>query len=535
MPVGRLAEGMVIDGFVLGEQLTAGGMGAIWRASRPDIDAPLILKVPFFAPGDDVATIVGFEVEELVMRRLEGPHVPKFFGAGDLAAVPYIAMEFVAGQVLEEKLRDAPLQPDAAAVFGAQIARALDSIHRQRVLHLDLKPANIILADRGAVLIDFGLALHEELPDLLGEESELPMGSAPYMAPEQVFGRRGASPAADIFALGAILYELVTGDKPFGIPSSRAGMERRLYHPPKPPRLIVPATPRWLQEVILRCLEIDPARRYLTAAQVRFDLLHPEQVVITERGERKPDGGFLTGLRRVFGRGGAARPEGMRPADSQRRANDAPMLMAAVDLSHGVDALADEIRTHLGRVLAMAPAARLSCVTVLKTSLASLELDVDELGRPTYLARLVALKDWAVPLAPADRADLVPCARGHGRRRRHPRLRRPQRCRPDRHGRPRRLGAAPASRLGLGQGGGRGALLGHGRARAPAARRGRRDRAPGGARRPDDVTTQRRPAAAGLVRRRRSGDQRQTCRRRPNGCLQPHRLPSPPSPRSGGS
>lgn len=403
MPVGRLAEGQVLDGYVLGEQLTAGGMGAIWHARHPDIEVPLILKVPFFAPGDDVATIVGFEVEELVMRRLEGPHVPKFFGSGDLAAVPYLAMEFVAGQVLEERLREAPLSADNAAVIGAQIARALDSIHRQRVVHLDLKPANIILADRGAVLIDFGLALHEELPDLLGEESQLPMGSAPYMAPEQVLGRRAASPAADIFALGAILYELVTGDKPFGIPSSRAGMERRLYHPPKPPRQIVPATPRWLQEVILRCLEIDPARRYLTAAQVRFDLLHPEQVLITERGERKPDGGFFTGLRRVFGRGSAL-PGGIRPADSQRRADDAPMLMAAVDLSHGVDALADEVRTHLGRVLAMAPAARLSCVTVLKTSLAGLELEVDEMGRPAYLARLVALKDWAAPLSlPTER------------------------------------------------------------------------------------------------------------------------------------
>lgn len=405
MPVGRLTPGMELDGYRLGEQLTAGGMGAIWRATHPDIDVPLVLKVPFFAPGDDVATIVGFEVEEMVMRRLEGPHVPKFFGAGDLAAIPYLAMEFVPGQVLEARLREAPLSADNAAVIGAQIARALDSIHRQRVLHLDLKPANIIMADRGAVLIDFGLALHEELPDLLGEESQLPMGSAPYMAPEQVLGRRAVSPAADIFALGAILYEMVTGDKPFGIPSSRAGMERRLYHPPKPPRQIVPATPRWLQEVILRCLEIDPARRYLTAAQVRFDLLHPEQVVITERGERKPDGGFFTGLKRVFGRGSAL-PTGRRPIDSQRRADDAPMLMAAVDLSHGVDALADEVRTHLSRVLAMAPSARLSCVTVLKTSLAGLELEVDEMGRPAYLSRLVALKDWAAPLdLPTERVS----------------------------------------------------------------------------------------------------------------------------------
>jgi nucleotide-binding universal stress UspA family protein len=397
MPVGRLATGMILDGFVLGEPLAAGGMGAIWRAMHPDIELPIILKVPFFAPGDDVATIVGFEVEEMVLRRLEGPHVPKFLGAGDLAAVPYLAMEYVAGPLLEERLREAPLSGDAAAVIGAQIARALDSIHRQRVMHLDLKPANIIMADRGAVLIDFGLARHEELPDLLGEESQLPMGSAPYMAPEQVLGRRATSPAADIFALGAILYELVTAEKPFGIPSSRAGMERRLYHAPKPPRTVVPAIPRWLQEVILRCLEIDPGRRYLTAAQVRFDLLHPEQVVIGERGERKPESRLFSGFRRMLGRGRPV-PDGVRPPDSQRRSDAAPMLMAAVDLAHGVDALADEVRTHLARVLAMAPQARLACVTVLKTSLAGLEIEVDAMGRPAYLSRLVALKDWAGPL-----------------------------------------------------------------------------------------------------------------------------------------
>jgi nucleotide-binding universal stress UspA family protein len=395
MPVGRLTPGMTLDGYVLGEPLTSGGMGAIWRATHPDIEGAVVLKVPFFAPGDDVATIVGFEVEEMVMARLEGPHVPKFHGAGDLSAVPYLAMEYVPGVLLETRLREAPLSADAAAVIGAQIARALDSIHRQRVLHLDLKPANIILADRGAVLIDFGLARHEELPDLLGEESEMPMGSAPYMAPEQVLGRRATSPATDIFALGAILYELVTAEKPFGIPSSRAGMERRLYHAPKPPRALQPATPRWMQEVILRCLEIDPARRYLTAAQVRFDLLHPEQVVLSDRGDRQPEAGLLSGLRRVFRRSAAPSPGSVRPPDSRRRDEQAPMLLAAVDLAHGVDALADEVRTHLGRVLAMAPGARLACVTVLRTSLTGLELEVDEAGRPAYLSRLVALKDWA--------------------------------------------------------------------------------------------------------------------------------------------
>lgn len=249
----KFEAGASIDGFELVERLQSGAMATLWRARNPNFDFPLLLKMPFLDPGGDVSVILGFEAEELILKRLSGPHVPRFAASGSLAKVPYIAMEFVAGIGLAELTNRAPQPPDEVTRIGAEIAKALAALHRQKVVHLDLKPENIILAERGAVLLDFGLARHAELPDLLGEESSVPMGTAAYMSPEQVLGER-SDPASDIFALGCILYQLATGEEPFGRPATFAGMKRRLYHAPKPPRDIDKAIPRWLEAVIVRCM-----------------------------------------------------------------------------------------------------------------------------------------------------------------------------------------------------------------------------------------------------------------------------------------
>lgn len=401
----ELEPGQRIDGYVLGERLANGGMGSIWRATRADLKMPLVLKIPFFMPGDDVSNIIGYEVEEMVMRRLEGPHVPRFVGAGDLAALPYLAMEYVAGTPLDNWVRQAPVAPVEVARIGAMIAEALDDVHHQKVVHHDLKPGNIILAERGAVLLDFGLARHEDLPDLLGEESALPMGSAPYMAPEQVLGHRG-DPASDIFALGAILYELATKELPFGDPQSTSGMKRRLYKAPKPPRAIVRSIPRWLQEIVLKCLEVDPRRRYASAGQLLFDLNHGEQVTLTERGSRdEPEGlmarlvGWFAAKRRTVDVAGLM-PQRIEVSAASR----APIVLAAVDLGPGQAALAEEVRVHVRRVLDSAPEARLACLTVLRTKLAGDDDTVDEAGRTAYVGRLLALKDWAQPLGVPEEA-----------------------------------------------------------------------------------------------------------------------------------
>lgn len=396
----KFEAGARIDGFELVERLQSGGMASLWRAKNPEFDFPLLLKIPFLDPGGDVSVILGFEAEELILKRLSGPHVPRFAASGSLATVPYIAMEFVAGVGLEQLTKAAPQPADEVARIGAEIARALAALHRQKVVHLDLKPENIILAERGAVLLDFGLARHAELPDLLGEESSVPMGTAAYMSPEQVLGER-SDPASDVFALGCILYQLATGEEPFGRPATFAGMKRRLYHAPRPPRDVDRAIPRWLEAVILRCMEVDRSRRYAEAAHVLSDLRNPDQVVVARK--RAPSNeGIWGAVRNLFRRTDEKSLVG-RPAGSRVRAGP-PIVLAAVDLANGSDALAGEVLNETARVLAARQDSWLACVTVLKTEIIADTPTIDQSGRLVYLQRLVALKDWARPLQlPEDR------------------------------------------------------------------------------------------------------------------------------------
>src|SRR5262249_22943216 len=145
-----------------------------------------------------------------------------------------------------------------------------------------------------AVLVDFGLAHHAHYPDLLAEELRYPVGNWVYMAPEQVVGVR-CDPRSDIYALGAILYQLATGRLPFGRPDTKARLRRRLYRDPVPRRALVRGTPDWLQEIILHCLEIDTRDRYASAAEVAFDLANASHVALTQRASRgpRPDLGML--------------------------------------------------------------------------------------------------------------------------------------------------------------------------------------------------------------------------------------------------
>src|SRR5262249_21938278 len=204
-----------------------------------------------------------------------------------------------------------PLQPQDAAPTGGRIAAALHGTPRQDVIHLGVKPSNVMMRDCcEAVLIDFGFSHHLRLPDLLAEEFPGPMGTGAYIAPEQLLGER-SDPRSDIFALGVLMYFFVTGERPFGEPETLRGWRRRLYGDPVPPRARRPDCPPWLQEVILRCLEVDPARRHPTAAQLAFDLQHPGQIAITARGERTQRPGLVAAA--------AARPWGGRRRGACRR------------------------------------------------------------------------------------------------------------------------------------------------------------------------------------------------------------------------
>jgi serine/threonine protein kinase len=162
------------------------------------------------------------------------------------------------------------------------------------------------------VLIDFGLSYHNQLPDLLQEEFRLPYGTAPYMAPERLLGVRD-DPRSDLFSLGVLLYFFTTGERPFGETETMRGMRRRLWRDPHPPRKLRPDYPPWLQEIVLRCLEIDPVWRHPTASQLTFDLAHPDQVKLTARSERLDRDPISTVLRRCFNRG-LAQPKAGLPS-----------------------------------------------------------------------------------------------------------------------------------------------------------------------------------------------------------------------------
>ena len=174
--------GAVIDGFTIGECVHSGGMATLWSVTRPDIAAPLLMKVPRVSEGEDPAAIVSFEMEQMILPRLSGPHVPACYAAGDFMRQAYVVIEVIPGTTLYSRLGELPLSYQEASAIAGKIATALADLHRQNVIHHDIKPSSIMFRPSGeAVLIDFGLSHHNQLPDLLQEEFRLPYGTAPYI------------------------------------------------------------------------------------------------------------------------------------------------------------------------------------------------------------------------------------------------------------------------------------------------------------------------------------------------------------------
>jgi serine/threonine protein kinase len=397
----HLDIGTTIDGFRIEERVHVGGMATLWRVTRVTPDPatpnspPMLMKVPRFAEGEDPAAIVSFEMEQMIMPRLAGAHVPKFFAVGDFRVQPYIVMEQIPGASLYRRLPELPLPYAEVADIGVKIAAALNDLHRQNVIHLDVKPSNIMFRPTGeAVLLDYGLSHHDRLPDLMLEEFRVPFGTAPYISPEQLLGVRH-DPRSDVVALGVLLFFFSTGARPFGESESMGGMRRRLWRDPVPPRRLRPDYPPWLQEIVLRCIEIEPAWRYPTAAQVAFDLSHPDQVKLTKRSERLDRDPLRIVLRRRFNKDIAKSIA--RPATATQIAA-APIVAVAVDLSEGSAPLNEALRLTAQRILATLPSARLACLNVLKQGRVALDFDLDEQGHSKRIDRLVALRHWAEPL-----------------------------------------------------------------------------------------------------------------------------------------
>ncbi len=387
--------GAVIDGFTVGECVHRGGMATLWSVTRPDLTSALLMKIPRVSEGEDPAAIVSFEMEQMIMPRLSGPHVPACRATGDFARQAYVVMEAVPGKTLFSRLDDLPLPYEEARSIGWKVAGALADLHRQNVIHHDIKPSSVMFRPSGeAVLIDFGLSHHNQLPDLLQEEFHLPFGTAPYTSPERLLGVRD-DPRSDLFSLGVLLYFFTTGVRPFGESETMRGMRRRLWRDPYPPRKLRADYPPWLQEVVLRCLEIEPAWRYPTASQLAFDLAHPDQVRLTARAERLERDPLFTVWRRRFN-GNLVRPRGKSAVAAQLASS--PIVAVAVDITEGSAELNEALRRTTERILATVPSARLACLNVLKLGRVTIDRTLDDEGNNKHVDRLVTLKHWASPL-----------------------------------------------------------------------------------------------------------------------------------------
>ena len=398
----RLTAGTELDGFRIGACLHAGGMAHIYEVTYTDArPAPfdMVMKVPRMTASDGAENIVGFEVEHQILQVLHGTHVPRFVAAGDLVSMPYLVMEHVRGQTLQQVLDVYTHERTQASVadmsrMGAAIARAAHSLHQQNTCHLDIKPANVLMHPDGhAVLLDFGLSCHAHYPDLLAEELRKAVGSPAWIAPEQVVGVRG-DPRSDIFALGVMLYELATGELPFGNPQTQGGMRQRLWMDPSPPRRLRDDLPEWFQEVVLRCLEPEAAKRYPSAAHLAFDLEHPEQVKVTKRGKQLQGTPFFTHVKRWLKAAGMHYQPSPLPS---QQIDEVPILMVAVPHLDVSDATLYSLRQAVARSLGIRPGARLAVVTVISPNQTSA---TESIKSETSVHRqyLTMLHQWAQPL-----------------------------------------------------------------------------------------------------------------------------------------
>jgi serine/threonine protein kinase len=261
------------------------GMASIFRATDLRTGQQVAIKIPHPEMESDPVFFERFHREQEIGQRLDHPGVMKVF-AEDGRSQLYMVMEWVEGRLLRQILNDEKkLSPERAVRIALNICDALGYIHSNGVVHRDLKPENIMVdAEDRIKLIDFGIAANVSSRRITFTKLSQTMGTPDYISPEQVKGKRGDA-RSDLYALGVMLYEMLTGRVPFVGPNAFIIMNDRLLNNPMPPREIDPAISPQLQEIIYRALERDPSKRYASAKEFAWDLQHPDQVGVAERPE----------------------------------------------------------------------------------------------------------------------------------------------------------------------------------------------------------------------------------------------------------
>jgi tetratricopeptide (TPR) repeat protein len=272
-PSGRSA--MQLGGYDLLEEVGRGGMGIVYRARERNLDRTVAIKRIRGGPLADDDAIHRFLKEAKAVSRLNHPHIVQIYCVGDCEGEPFISLEFVEGPTLGERIGGTPLAPRLAGTIAAAVARAIEHAHQHGIIHRDLKPANILLSGSpdGPVpkVTDFGAA--KELEHATDGERTQFLGTPSYMAPEQFEPKWGAvSQLTDVYGIGAVLYEALTGRPPFRADSIGETLRQVVETQPVSPRLLNPAVPRDLETVCLKCLQKEPGRRYDSAAALGEDL-----------------------------------------------------------------------------------------------------------------------------------------------------------------------------------------------------------------------------------------------------------------------
>ena len=285
-------RGPLIPGYEILEELGRGGMGVVFKARHLELGRLVALKMLRDHALADASLLARFRDEARAVARMQHPGLVQIYEVGLLEGQPYLALEYIPGPSLDRQLQGTPQLPRDAAALLVPLAQAIHAAHLQGIIHRDLKPANVLLtwsrAPEARACEEArasGARLHEALPKItdfglakpLAEDSRrtetgMVVGTPCYMAPEQAAGQPRLGPAVDIYALGAILYEMLTGRPPFKGVTAHDTVHLVLTEEPVPPRRLQPQVPRDLETICLKCLHKEPSRRYLTAADLAADV-----------------------------------------------------------------------------------------------------------------------------------------------------------------------------------------------------------------------------------------------------------------------
>jgi serine/threonine-protein kinase len=264
-----------VAGYEILSQLGRGGMGVVYKARQTALKRLVALKMVLSGEHAGAHELARFKAEGEAVARLQHPNIVQIYDVGQQQGRPYFSLEYVEGGSLAGKLSGTPQPPRVAAGLIETLARAMQYAHERGIVHRDLKPANILLkADGTPKITDFGLAKQMKGESDLTKTGAI-VGTPSYLAPEQAAGKgQQVGPAADVYALGAIMYEMLTGGPPFRGETPLDTVLQVLAQEPVPPTRLQPKVPRDLETICLKCLQKDPRKRYVSAALLADDLQH---------------------------------------------------------------------------------------------------------------------------------------------------------------------------------------------------------------------------------------------------------------------